>query len=274
MTALFGADFARFSSNMIASPEMLDRTMSLANEAAGQTEKTDFLTQSWGEFIKSLEFFIDRVKAAWSVVKSELGDVLKPFIEQFSDWVGDWYNAVQTSGIRQRFQAVLEGLTEGFLGKPGSFRDLLDKAFGKPGEGNGGQVESFFKFAKGFAEGIKSVASAIATAMTSIGSLFGGTDAESMGKMTAQITGLVAALALLAPVITVFASVVSLFAALGTALTAIGASGLVAVLTALGVGVAVGTNPGSRPARKKGEKYDDWQNRLQDWKKNRYNKSS
>jgi hypothetical protein len=51
LTAVFGADFKRFLSNMVASPGTLDNTRQLAREAAMQGKDTDFLSKSWGEWI-------------------------------------------------------------------------------------------------------------------------------------------------------------------------------------------------------------------------------
>jgi TP901 family phage tail tape measure protein len=268
MTSMFGADFARFLANMISSPEMLDRTLKLAKEAAGQKEGANFVSEAWGEFTKSLEFFVDRVKATWSVVKSELGDVLKPFIQQFSDWITDWYRVVKTGGMKERFKAVLDGLTEGFLGGPGTFRDLLERAFGKPGEGNGGNVDSFFKYARGFATGLKEFASGFVSVMQTMARYFGGgDDAEAMGKFTAKILGLVAALTALGPVIGVFTSLVGLI------------GGLVAIFggpaaIALGAATAAEAFSPDSAKRRKGEKYDDYIKRRQDHKKSLYQKQS
>jgi TP901 family phage tail tape measure protein len=267
MTSMFGAEFARFLANMISSPEMLDRTMQLAKEAGAQKEGANFVSEAWGEFMKSLEFFIDRIKATWSVLKSELGDVLKPFIQQFSDWVTDWYKVVQTGGIKQRFKAVLDGLTEGFLGKPGSFRDLLDSAFGEPGEGNGGQTESFFKFAKGFAEGLKSFATTFVEVFKTIGRFFGSGDAEAMGRLAAQVTGLVIALTALSPVLSVFSSMVAI---IGSIVAILGGPAAIGAAAAL-----LGEKYTPDSAKKRpGESTSDYLKRRQEHKNNLYKKSS
>jgi D-alanyl-D-alanine carboxypeptidase len=244
MTTMFGSGFSRFLANMISSPEMIDRTMKLAKEAMEQKHGANFISESWGEFTKSLEYFIDKVKATWTVVKDEMGDVLKPFIEQFSGWVSDWYNAVKSGGIKERFKRVLEGLTEGFLGKPGSFRDLLDKALGKPGNVNGGNVDNFFKFARGFATGLREFAAGIKTVMSTLAKFFNGSDdAEAMGKLTAQIISFVAALTLMAPVLSVFSSIVGLVAALAGAVAVISAPELLAIIGAFGLASKVVGKP-------------------------------
>jgi hypothetical protein len=237
LTAIFGADFKRFYANMVASPEMLDRTAQLAKEAYSQTQETDFLSKSWGEFTNGLEFFLNRIKAAWSVIKSELGDTLKPFFLQFSDWVRDWYKAVGTGGLKQRFSAILNGLNEGFLGRPGTFRDLLDQIFGKPGEGSAGNVESFFRFAKGFAQGLKSVWETIKSVFTTVAKAFGidSSDPEAMGQFAAKLIGFTVALHFLRPVISVLGLLVDGLMMLGKALALLGpvaAIGAVATLLA------------------------------------------
>ncbi|WP_315729787.1 phage tail tape measure protein [Bradyrhizobium sp. SZCCHNRI2010] len=252
-TALFGESFGRFFSNMAQSPDMLDRSRKLSKEAGAQKEENDFLSQSFTEFQKSLEFLIDRIKSVWSVLKAELGDVLKPYVEQLSSWVSDWYNTVRTSGIKERFAGFLRGLTEGFLGHAGTFRDLLDQVFGKPGSGSTWSPEKFAAFGKGMAEGIKSVVAAIGSAGKTVMEMFGknSSDPEAIGKFTGQIIALVGALTLLAPVVGVFGALVAGITAIATAITAMAgvrsimgkgvvASAIRGLLAKLGLGVVSG----------------------------------
>lgn len=232
MSSMFGADFSRFLSNMIASPEMLKRTQELAEEAANQKEGNDFISEAWKEYAQSLEFLMDRIGATWKVVKTELGSVMKPFIEQLSQYVTDWYNAVKTGGLKDKFKGILDGLTEGFLGKKGTFRDLLENVFGKPGEGGSSNAENYFKFARGFAAGLREVGETIGTVITTLSKYFGGgDDAEALGKFTAKLVAFVAALTALAPVVSVFSTLVTLVTALvsilgGPVTMAVAAAGL------------------------------------------------
>ncbi|SHH06642.1 phage tail tape measure protein [Bradyrhizobium erythrophlei] len=253
MDALFGSGFGRFLANMVESPAMLDRTRALSREAMGQSEETDFISKSWQEFTNSLEYFVDKVKATWTVLKDELGDVLKPYIQQFSSWVEDWYTTVKTSGIKERFAGFLSGLTEGFLGHPGSFRDLLDKAFGKPGEKSGSSADDFMKLGKGFAEGIKSVAKAF----VSISAYFGNNsaDPEAIGRFAGKIVALVGALTLLSPLISVMGLVVSSLFMLGSALkflSDLGVLKFLAKITGLKAGKDMALQFGAKAAGKVG----------------------
>ncbi|WFU52324.1 phage tail tape measure protein [Bradyrhizobium pachyrhizi] len=264
MSAMFGADFGRFLANMIASPEMLKRTKELAEQAAGQKEGNDFISEAWDEYSKSLEFLMSRISATWKVLKTELGSTFKPFVEQLSLYVSDWYSAVKTGGLKDKLTAVLNGLTEGFLGKAGTFRDLLEKMFGKPGDGSMGNTESWFKFARGFATGLREVGEMISNIMSKLANYFGSNgDAEAMGRFTAKIIALVGALVILGPVISVLSSFVTLMGALGAILgTPALAAGIATALQNTGVSKS--------RIREKGESYEHWQKRIVDDKKARY----
>ncbi|WLA52667.1 hypothetical protein QIH80_22905 [Bradyrhizobium elkanii] len=268
MSAMFGADFGRFLANMIASPEMLKRTKQLAEEAAGQKEGNDFISEAWSEYSKSLEFLMDRISATWKVLKTELGGTFKPLVDQLSQYVTDWYNAVKTGGLKEKLTAVLNGLTEGFLGKPGTFRDLLESMFGKPGDGSLGKTDAWFKFARGFAAGLREVGEMISSVMSKLATYFGGSgDTESMGKFTAQIIALVGALVVLGPVISIMASFVTL----------VGALAAIFGTPALAAGVATALqNSGVKKSRirEKGESYEHWQNRIAEDKAARVQKQS
>ena len=269
MSQMFGEDFSRFLANMIASPEMLDRTMKLAKEAAQQKEGADFISDAWGEFTKSLEFFMGRIGATWKVIKTELGDVLKPFIEQLSQYVTDWYNTVKTGGLKDKFKAILDGLTEGFLGNKGTFRDLLEKMFGKPGEKGLGKTENWFKFARGFATGLREFATGFGEVMSTLAKYFGenGDDAEAMGRFTAKLLGLVAALTALSPVISVFSTLVTI----ATALVSI--FGGPVALSAVAAYLAERNTP-DHAKKRPGETVNQWRERQRQHKKELYQKQS
>lgn len=273
MSQIFGEDFSRFLANMIASPEMLKRTQELAEQAAGQSEGNDFISEAWSEYAKSLEFLMDRISAVWKVVKTEIGDTMKPFVEKLSQYVTDWYNAVKTGGLRDKFKAILDGLTEGFLGGKGTFRDLLEKIFGKPGEGSAGNTDNYFKFARGFAAGLREVASTIGDIFTTLSKYFGGgSDAESLGKFTAKIVALVAALTALSPVISVFSTLVTLVAGLAAIL-----GGPVTMALAATAMNDVGTSDTSRKMRKPDgtmESTGEWRARQRAAKDKLYHKQS
>ncbi|WP_316207380.1 phage tail tape measure protein [Bradyrhizobium sp. SZCCHNR3118] len=237
MSMIFGEGFARFLANMIASPKMLDRTQELAHMFGQQTEANDFISEAWKEFSASLEFFLDRIKATWKVLKTELGDVLKPFVEDLSNYITDWYNAIQTSGIKAKFRGFMNGLVEGFLGRPGSFRELLDETFGTPGK-SAVNADSYFKFARGFAAGIREFASSFGSAMKFVAKYFSGNDdAEALGRLTAKIVAFVGALAALSPVLSVFGTLVTI---VGVIAAIVGGPAAIAGLAGIGIGGYLG----------------------------------
>jgi hypothetical protein len=202
--AFFGDEFGPIIRNMIDAPGMLDDSLRIARKAAAEASGKDGIARAWDEYQKGTEFMLDRIGAVWKVFKAEIGDTLKPYINQLSQWAEDQYKAIGTSGLKARLKAVIDGLLKGFTGKDGAtLRDLLDKAFGKPGDMNGGQVDSFFKFAFGFADGLRSVAKAVGDTFKTIAGAFGTNtdDPEAMGRFAAKLVGLVVALNLLSPVI-------------------------------------------------------------------------
>jgi TP901 family phage tail tape measure protein len=223
--AFFGSEFGPIMRNLIDAPGMMDDSLKGARKAASETANNDGIGRAWTEYQKGLENMLDRLGAVWKVLKAEIGDTLKPYIEQLSAWAGDWYQAIRTSGLKDRFGGFLKGLTEGFLGHAGSFRDLLDQVFGKPGQGSAWSAESIGKFGKGLAEGITSIVSAIGTAGKTVMAMFGknSSDPEAIGKFTGQVIALVGALTLLAPVIGVFASLVSGIVGIAGAIASIAA---------------------------------------------------
>jgi TP901 family phage tail tape measure protein len=268
MSQIFGEDFSRFLANMIASPEMLKRTQELAEQAAGQTEGNDFISEAWSEYAKSLEFLMDRISSVWKVIKTEIGDTMKPFVEQLSQYVTDWYNAVKTGGLRDKFKAILDGLTEGFLGGKGTFRDLLEKIFGKPGESGAGNTDTYFKFARGFATGLREVAGTIGDILKTLSKYFGGgEDAEALGKFTAKLVALVAALTALSPVISVFSTLVTLVAGLASIL-----GGPVTMALAATAMNDAGTSAASK--KMPGETTNQWRQRQREHKDKLYHKQS
>lgn len=239
VTAFFGNYFKRFILALIDSPGIMDESSKLAKQANQEKSGNNALSRMFIEYQLGLENMIDRISAVWSVLKTALGDSLKPFISQLSDWTKDWYHEVGTSGIQDRFSAILKGLTQGFLGRPGTFRDLLDKIFGKPGEMGAGKSDSYFKAAKGFAEGVKSVVKSIMGAIETIMGVFGknSNDPEAVGKFTGQLLALVGALTMLSPLLSVMSLVVTSLLLFGGALK---------ILSGLGVFKLLSKIPGAK----------------------------
>lgn len=248
MDEIFGQEFGRILANLISSPKMMDQAQQFVKEASGQTAENDFLSHTMTEYMRSLDYFLSRVKAVWTIIKDELGDTMKPFIQQFSDWVADWYKAIGTSGLKDRFKAILDGLTEGFLGKPGTFRDLLDSMFGKPGQGGAGSVETFKASAKGFAEGIKTVFDSIMSVGKSVMGMFGknSSDPEAVGKFVGEIVALVAALGLLSPVIGVLTAFATTITSIAAAMATMSAAGWFGGGSAAAGGAAAAAGGASR----------------------------
>jgi len=201
--SIFGNEFGRFSANLISSPGVLDRSLQIAREGYSQDPRTDHINKTWSEYTKGLEFLADGIGSLTEVIKSELGDSLKPFIAQFSTWAKSWHMAVGTGGIKARFDAGLQGLMRGFgydtLGQ------MLHDAFGAPGAFDVAELQKFFDFAKGFAEGLKVVGKTIMAFMEGLGKALGvdASTPEGLGKLTAMLLGFSVALHFARPIFSV-----------------------------------------------------------------------
>ncbi|WP_316200888.1 MULTISPECIES: hypothetical protein [unclassified Bradyrhizobium] len=245
--AFFGSEFGPIIKNMIDAPGNMWENLKIARRAAAESPENNGITRAWADYQKGLENMMDRLGAVWKVLKAEIGDTLKPFIEQISVWAGDMYESLKTGGLKERLRAFINGLIEGFTGKNGAtLRDLLDQVFGKPGSQSGWSAENIGKFGKGLAEGITSIVSAISSAGKAIITIFGenSSDPEVIGKFAGRITALVVALTMLAPVMSVFSSLVVGIVAIGAALKGVGkgviSKSVLALLAKLGVGGLTG----------------------------------
>ncbi len=245
--AFFGSEFGPIIKNMIDAPGNMWENLKIARRAAAENPENNGITRAWAEYQNGLENMMDRLGAVWKVLKAEIGDTLKPFIEQISVWAGDMYESLKTGGMKERLRAFINGLIEGFTGKKGAtLRDLLDQVFGKPGSQSGWSAENIGKFGKGLAEGITSIISAIGSAGKIILQMFGqnSSDPEVIGKFAGRITALVVALTALAPVMSVFSSLVVGIVAIGAALKGVGkgvvSKAVLAMLAKLGVGGLTG----------------------------------
>ncbi|MGJ4945054.1 hypothetical protein ACQR1W_31125 [Bradyrhizobium sp. HKCCYLS1011] len=245
--AFFGSEFGPIIKNMIDAPENMWENLKIARRAAAENPENNGISRAWAEYQKGLQNMLDRLGAVWKVLKAEIGDTLKPFIEQISVWAGDMYESLKTGGMKERLKAFINGLIEGFTGKNGAtLRDLLDQVFGKPGSQSGWSAENIGKFGKGLAEGITSIVSAIGSAGKIIIEMFGqnSSDPEVVGKFAGRITALVVALTALAPVLSVFSSLVVGIVAIGAALKGVGkgvmGKAITALIAKMGLGVISG----------------------------------
>ncbi|GEM_PF-5898817 len=183
--------------------------------------------ESWLGQWKSTKAIIDKF---WESFGAGFDEILTAVNSFFLDASGKFNFDSITDVVKQGLEGVKEALGVK------TWRDLFQGAFGGDLAGVGRQVR---EFARGFTEGILSVARAIRSILT----VFTGTNAslESMGKFTAEIIALSAALVVAAPAITVLAGLASVVGTLATA-----ALGAWSILKAAGVvGATVPKVPGA-----------------------------
>ncbi|MEY9575906.1 TP901 family phage tail tape measure protein [Bradyrhizobium diazoefficiens] len=246
--ALMGQDFARFELNVVKMSESVTRNIDLANKAMGEKPGDNALSRGFDVWLTTFESIQERIGAMWEPIIADLGDGFKDFAHDFMDVFGEFSKNL-TGNLKKYVEEFGRGLIAGFGFN--SLKDLL--RYIMPTEGM--NPDSFFKFGKGLAEGIKSVGSAIASAGRMIISAFGGNPSspEALGKLVGQVTALVAALTLLSPVLTVFASMVTIISGLAVALSALAATAvgrfLLSRVGAPGAALAIASDPRSNSAQ-------------------------
>jgi TP901 family phage tail tape measure protein len=177
---------------LVDKPEILRE----ARKHLKDSKNIDALGDLWKLHTTKLGFVFKQIKAGFYNILGEFGMELSPLASEVGAFFVKWSTELTKGGIRERFKQLLQGLVEGFLGGPGSLTDLMTKAIGKPGEGNGGDPREWFKFAKGFAEGLTTVGNVVVGFLKSVGAALGAdtTTSEGLGKLAAEILGFSAAL--------------------------------------------------------------------------------
>lgn len=220
---------------MVKGIETYKEAQKLAEEAKG----LDAIGQVWDLHRLKLKFVLQQFGAGFKNILGEFGKVLSPMAREARDFFLKWSGELRSGGLAARFKAGLEGLIEGL-----GFRDLkglLEGTFGRPGEGSAGAIESWRAFARGFGEGLREVGRTVKAFF----SVFtgGDTSPETIGKWTARILGLSAALVVLNPLLGALASVTAFVTSIGTAALAIstagGAAGLAGAIGAAALPVSL-----------------------------------
>ncbi len=227
-----GAMLAELGSNGGAKGKAV---LARAHELAEQKEADDYLSQKFNEWSKSLAFMLSQIEQGWHAIENEIGDVLKSdLVTPFRDWWVQLSTAIVGSNLRDRVHAALMGFVHG-LGFD-DFRALLDSMTANVGGFD------FAGFAKGLGEGIRATVDAIRPLLSMFG---GGTgDAETMGRLAAELFGLSISLHAIGPVVAIVSAIASGFLALRAALAGLSTlselSGLTGALRAL-VGIEAAT---------------------------------
>lgn len=161
--------------------------------------KPGFLDKVALQKIRSMQGRWASISAAFGLAWERIGAGAEAAFDQVSDAILDLADQFDFGSIKNHFEALVDGLREGFGLK--SWGDAV-KAFAK--EFDAGTIAKWRAFGKGFADGIRNFGNSLATAFSVVRFLAGSSnDSEGLGRFTAKMTGLVIALALLSPVLTV-----------------------------------------------------------------------
>lgn len=201
----------------------------LAKEARG----LDAIGQVWELHRTKLDFVMRQFRAGWLNVMGEFGKVLSPMARQAGDfWLG-WTAKLRNGGLAARFKASIDGLLEGLGFK--NLPDMLNRVFGKPGEGDAGAISAWKATFREFGAGVRDVVDGIRGLVTT----FTGGSPETIARWTGRILTLSAALAVLSPVLGVLGSLATGLLALSSAATAFSALGLAGGAGAAGAAAAL-----------------------------------
>ena len=227
-----GAMLAELGSNGGAKGKAV---LARAHELAEQKEADDYLSQKFNEWSKSLAFMLSQIEQGWHAIENEIGDVLKSdLVTPFRDWWVQLSTAIVGSNLRDRVHAALMGFIHS-LGFD-DFRALLDTMTANVGSFD------FTGFAKGLGEGIRATVDAIRPLLSMFGG--GAGDAETTGRLAAELFGLSISLHAIGPVVAIVSAIASGFLALRAALAGLSTlselSGLTGALRAL-VGIEAAT---------------------------------
>ncbi|WP_081612773.1 phage tail tape measure protein [Methylobacterium sp. 88A] len=208
----FQKEFLGEGGRIVKGAETYKEAVKLSKEA----KQFDAIGKVWELHRTKLSFVFKQFRASFLNVLGEFGKVISPMARQAGDYFLGWSAQLRNGGLAARFQAGLKGLIEGL-----GFRNLpalLEGVFGKPGEGSAGSIKAWGDAARGFGAGLKDAGSVI----KGLFSVFtaGDTSPETVGRWTARILALSAALLILSPVLTVLGGLASAILAIGTAAAA------------------------------------------------------
>ncbi|WP_342164065.1 phage tail tape measure protein [Methylobacterium sp. SD21] len=190
---IFGKEFGSVHAGMAVGHRFRDMRKSVRSKEAGNAIDSGMSIRSG-----SFDFIMDQIGSTVQSLKDGLGMVLKPFWSDLRDW------AIQTPKAFESFDIAFKSGITGFLtglGSPdGTMSGLLRTWLGDPGQFQM-NARAVGDFAKGVGQGIRDIGSAI----RSFVGLFAGQNAspEELGKWSARILGLSAALLVAAPAVAV-----------------------------------------------------------------------
>lgn len=246
--ALAGTEWLGEIGRMVTGIDTVREARQIQRSANG----IDAIGEMWGVHTTKLQFVGRQASAALSVLLGEVGKTLGPMVADAGRYFVNWSQRNKKS-LRVNFWAAMQGLTEGFLGREGNFKDLLKKALN--GVGLSSDPQKIYEFFKGVAKGLKEIWDVLSwifqaakSFILGLGEMLGvGTnDPEAMGKSAARIVGgVIGAKLLETPVSVAKDAAVGTAAGVWTAGTiasalGFGGAGAVAAPLAIGAGAMIG----------------------------------
>lgn len=218
----------------VNSIDKLKDTLSAITDA----RNAGFLDRAQEERIKSWQVRWNRIKATFGLFWESFGAGFDETFKSISDYFTSVGKNFKFETITKHVEAFLSGIREGLFGNK-TWEQGLASLFGQPGQGSGNWMKELTGFGKGFATGLREVGSAIKSFLTFFA---GSNDPEAIGRFTAKLIGLSAALVALSPVISVLGLLASGILALTSALRLSGAA-----LKLLGLGGGAATAATAAP---------------------------
>jgi len=196
-------------------------------------DKPKFLDEASLKKIRSLDGRWKSMAAAFGLVLERAGAGLEGIFTQVSDWIIEFASKFNFDGIKDRVNALIDGLKEGFgITDIGKSLTEFASSFSES------DIQRWKEFGKGFAEGVSGFVSGIKDAFNLVSGIVGKGDATTMGKLIAQFAALTVALAALNPVIGVISSIIGLAMSLAGLSFFLSGGGAGAAAGAAGAGIA------------------------------------
>ena len=194
-----------------AGPAKSKAILARAKELSEQSEADDYLTSKFKDWQTSLSFMLKQIEAGWRSIESEVGDVLKgDIIEPIRNWWVLVSAAILNSGMKSDVHAAIIGFVNGL-----GFADVKALLDNLSASAKGFDVGAFFK---GLGEGIRTVVTAIRNLFGVLSSIVGSGDAETVGRLSAELFGFALAAHAIAPAVAIIGSLAAAFLALKSAL--------------------------------------------------------
>jgi len=177
--------------------------MTLAKDKLKQIERdiatdTGFLDKASLKAIKSMSGAYASVMAIAKLAEEKLGGGFDKAFTEIADAILRHAETFNFDSITTHVEAFIDGLKEGF-----GFKDWGEAVDSLAGIFDAGSIQKWKDFGRGLAEGFREIADDFKIAFNALSfvSSAGNGNAETLGKLAADITGLAVALAVLAPVL-------------------------------------------------------------------------